>query len=89
MQGIRLIAVWNVELIRPSLTDIVQDALRHPRCLLIPIPETPLSNLTRFAGPLLLHPVSLLPGEDWKRVRSICDHRVTSSAPEHQAGETH
>lgn len=48
-----------------------------------------IATLTRLAGPPPLHPVALLPGEDWKRVRSICDHRMTSPAPEHKAGETH
>lgn len=54
-------------------------------------PDTgdPIANVTRLAGPLPLHPVALLPGEDWKRVRSICDHRVTSPAPEHKSGEAH
>jgi len=48
-----------------------------------------IATLTCLARPLLLHPVALLPGEDWKRVRSICDHRVTSPHPEHKAGETY
>ena len=48
-----------------------------------------IATLTRLAGPLPLHPVARLPEEDWKRVRSICDHRVTSPAPEYKAGETH
>jgi len=48
-----------------------------------------IAMLTRLAGPLPRHPVALLPGEDWKRVRSICDHRVMSAASERKAGETH
>jgi predicted Zn-dependent protease len=48
-----------------------------------------IATLTRLAGPPPLHPVALLPGEDWKQIRSICEHRKASSAPEQRAAETH
>jgi len=48
-----------------------------------------IATLIRLAGPPPLHPVALLPGEDWKQIRSICEHRKASPAPEQRAAETH
>ena len=44
-----------------------------------------IANLTVLAGQPPMHPVVLLPGEDWKDIQSICKSRAASSA---QANET-
>lgn len=51
----------------------------HPRT------EDRIAELTRLAGPPPLHPVSLLPGANWKDIRSMCSHRPDSPSVEGQA----
>lgn len=48
-----------------------------------------IATLIRLAGPPPQHPIALLPGSDWKHVRSICDHRNASPAPVHETTAMH
>lgn len=63
----------------PSQGEIPSYLATHPRT------EDRIAEMTRLADPPPARPVSLLPGKDWKDIRSMCGHRLVSPDVESQA----